>query len=242
MKCTCRRHRCVLCTTRHNTEGRCRSTTTTTYPDPKTAADASMYPNVGSDQDVSAQTVTQALVDRAESRLSNGRLTRVSSCYPPNRIIDVDLGSPSRNPRDMVRSAQPVRTAIIDHVPTSSRRRGGFDALTRTSVPIPHLFDEMTDDRKFTRVDISHWENQVKKVVPRRPVFVVTSDSGPANLYDWDINDDFVTDTKCHFYHSKKYQRDRDFVINPEWVSESVSLKSGPKAYRTCPIRYGWCS
>ncbi|XP_067667766.1 uncharacterized protein, partial [Haliotis asinina] len=209
---------------------------------PRAAADASMYPNVGSEEDVSAETITQALVDRAESRLSNGRRTRASSCYPPNRIIDVDLGSPSCNRRDMVKSAQPARIAVTDHLPNSSGRPGGFDALTRTSVPVPHLFDEMTDEREFSRVDISQWENQVKKVVPRRPVFALTYDSGPANLYGWDINDDFITDSKCHFYHSKKHQRDRNFVINPEWVSESVSLKSGPKAYRTCPIRYGWCS
>ncbi|XP_071084748.1 uncharacterized protein [Haliotis cracherodii] len=209
---------------------------------PRTAANASMYPNVGSELDASAKIDTQTLVEQAESRLSNGRRSRVSSCDPSNRIIDVDLGSPTRYPRGLVRSAQAVRTSIVDHVPSSSRRRGGFDALTRVSVPVPHLFDERTDDRKFSRVDISQWEDQVTKVVPRRPVFAVTSDSGPANLYDWEINDDFITDTKCHFYHSHKYQRDRNFVIHPEWVSESVSLKGGPKAYRTCPIRYGWCS
>lgn len=79
------------------------------------------------------------------------------------------------------------------------------------------------------------------RVVPGRPSYAIKSDwqAPPA---EWDDRDQYIYGAKSIFYKNLKYVPNKDFKINPEWLSEHMSVSTMSKAYRTCALRYGWCA
>ncbi|XP_033750615.1 uncharacterized protein LOC117334884 isoform X2 [Pecten maximus] len=114
-----------------------------------------------------------------------------------------------------------------------------FNALNRTFDPIPQ-FIESDKKRNYATRSMDFWEKQVKKVVPERINLAISNDyqAPPAT---WDDRDPYIFSSKSCFYDNKKYVAHRDFNINPEWVSEGMHVSEYSPAYRTCPLRYGWC-
>ena len=79
------------------------------------------------------------------------------------------------------------------------------------------------------------------RVVPGRPSYAIKSDwqAPPA---EWDDRDQFIYGPKSLFYKNLKYVEKQDFTINPEWLSEHMTVSTMSTAYRTCALRYGWCA
>lgn len=79
------------------------------------------------------------------------------------------------------------------------------------------------------------------RVVPQRPAFAISSDwvAPPA---DWDDRDHYVYSPRSMFYTNTKYVLHKDFIVSPEWISEKMKVSEFSPVYRTCALRYGWCS
>lgn len=79
------------------------------------------------------------------------------------------------------------------------------------------------------------------RVVPTRPAIAINSDwkAPPA---EWDDRDQYIYGAKPMFYKNLKYAEHKDFVVNPEWLSEFMTVSTYSQAYRTCALRYGWCA
>lgn len=79
------------------------------------------------------------------------------------------------------------------------------------------------------------------RVVPQRPAFALSSDwvAPPA---DWDDRDHYIYSPRGMFYTNTKYVLHKDFTVNPEWISEKMTVSEFSPVYRTCALRYGWCS
>ncbi|XP_021349624.1 uncharacterized protein LOC110447950 isoform X2 [Mizuhopecten yessoensis] len=134
----------------------------------------------------------------------------------------------------------PLRSPARRRKPFESKvKLPTFRALNRTFDPIPQ-FIEPNKKRNYATKSMDFWEKQVTKVVPDRMKFAISNDyQAPPAV--WDDRDPYTFSSKSCFYDNKKYVPHRDFKINPEWISESMHVSDYSPAYRTCPLRYGWC-
>ncbi|XP_061172290.1 uncharacterized protein LOC133181732 [Saccostrea echinata] len=173
-------------------------------------------------------------------------LTR-SKTLPPlsfKKDLADKIGANSEGPRPSLRTNRPVTPnfpCIIKRVNKSPIK---IDALLRNSEPIPHFIDRASNQvpKKQSRAkSIQGWQNEIKKVVPQRPAFAISSDwvAPPA---DWDDRDPYISSPRSMFYTNTKYVLHKDFIVSPEWISEQMKVSEFSPAYRTCALRYGWCS
>ncbi|XP_041362044.1 uncharacterized protein LOC121378003 isoform X2 [Gigantopelta aegis] len=159
------------------------------------------------------------------------------SCKPKRSVAR----SFTERTRDAIRPVTvdiPYHTAITQP-PAKRNHTPKFDALTRTMVPLPHLYDRSVTTC-HPKTDISSWWHQVKKDVPRRPKFAVSALDKSVKLPYFIIDDTFVTNVSGVFRRTDSSGFDKEYSVNPEWASERLHLH-GHRAYRTCGIRYGWC-
>uniref|UniRef100_K1QK59 Uncharacterized protein n=1 Tax=Magallana gigas TaxID=29159 RepID=K1QK59_MAGGI len=101
-----------------------------------------------------------------------------------------------------------------------------IDALLRKSEPIPHFIDRRSKEpsnKTYRAKSIQGWKNEIKKVVPQRPAFALSSDwvAPPA---DWDDRDHYIYSPRGMFYTNTKYVLHKDFTVNPEWISEKMTV------------------
>ncbi|KAH3812816.1 uncharacterized protein LOC127836645 isoform X1 [Dreissena polymorpha] len=165
-----------------------------------------------------------------------------SITLPPLERSRTDLGSlltANRRPK----SPTPNHTMINKRDP-NLLRTPDFRALLTTSAPIPNLLDPppRTAERKTPPwKPLKLWRNEVTKEVPSRPPIALRSDwkAPPA---EWDDRDQYIYGAKPVFYTNLKYANSKDFTINPEWLSEFMTVSTYSNAYRTCALRYGWCA
>ncbi|KAL4227432.1 hypothetical protein ACF0H5_012876 [Mactra antiquata] len=165
-----------------------------------------------------------------------------SLTLPPLQRSVTDLGT-LRTMYKRPKSPTPNFTMINRRDPELEKRKDIVALLTK-SHPIPNLLDKpikKSDEKKSPRKDLTMWKNEVKKVVPARPPIALHSDwkAPPA---EWDDRDQYIYGAKPIFYKNLKYTEHKDFVVNPEWLSEFMTVSTYSQAYRTCALRYGWCA
>lgn len=168
--------------------------------------------------------------------------TARSLTLPPLQRTVTDLGGlriMNRKPK----SPTPNYTMINRRDP-DLLKTPNISALITTSKPIPSLLDKPKKEEQVeetTRKNIRIWKDEVKKVVPSRPAIAIHSDwqAPPA---EWDDRDQYIYGPKAIFYKNLKYTEHKDFIINPEWLSEFMTVSTYSQAYRTCALRYGWCA
>ncbi|XP_052784076.1 uncharacterized protein LOC128219931 isoform X2 [Mya arenaria] len=170
-------------------------------------------------------------------------VTSGSVTLPPLRRSYTDIGS-LRTINKRPKSPTPNYTMINKRDP-SRLQTPAVKALVTTSRPIPHLFDRKasTPERKDGPPNKTKqmWKNEITKVVPARPPIAIHSDwkAPPA---DWDDRDQYIYGAHPMFYKNLKYPMHKDFTVNPEWLSEYMTVSTYSQAYRTCALRYGWCA
>lgn len=164
-----------------------------------------------------------------------------SITLPPLQRSITDLGGlmiMNKRPK----SPTPNYTMINRRDP-SLLKTPNISALITVSKPIPSLLDKPNKREKEEehKKDVRIWKDEVKKVVPPRPAIAIHSDwkAPPA---EWDDRDQYIYGPKPIFYKNIKYTEHKDFVVNPEWLSEFMTVSTYSQAYRTCALRYGWCA
>lgn len=170
---------------------------------------------------------------------ANVPTSRTLTLLPPLRRshTEIDLGTMHQQPR----SPTPNHTMINERVPKSSVSLPGIKALVATSKPIPNLLDRPSEEKEFPKKDPNLWKDEVTKIVPKRPAIAIQSnwEAPPA---DWDDRNQYIFCAKPIFYKNIKYTTGKSFVVNPEWLSEFMTVSTYSRAYRTCALRYGWCA
>ncbi|XP_022318359.2 uncharacterized protein LOC111121381 isoform X1 [Crassostrea virginica] len=173
---------------------------------------------------------------------------RRSKTLPPltcKKELTGKIGANVEGSRPSLRTNRPVTPeypCVIKRVNKGTPVK--IDALLRSSEPIPHFIDRAskeTPKQKYIAKSIQTWKNEIKKVVPQRPAFAISSDwvAPPA---DWDDRDHYVYSPRSMFYTNTKYVLHKDFIVSPEWISEKMKVSEFSPVYRTCALRYGWCS
>ncbi|KAL5005265.1 hypothetical protein ScPMuIL_018721 [Solemya velum] len=132
--------------------------------------------------------------------------------------------------------------AIVRRQDTKSRRKKKieFDALNRTCVPIPQLFDNLLTTRDYGKKNMQDWYTEVYKKPAERPPFAISLD-WQAPVPERDTRQHYIYSNGSMFYKNQRHRQARNFTIDPEWESERTSVSIYSPAYRTWPIRYGWC-
>ncbi|KAK3097221.1 hypothetical protein FSP39_007640 [Pinctada imbricata] len=175
----------------------------------------------------------------------NGDLTlyRSRTLPPLSKSHDYELPVPpqGRYRSGILRKRQDTPSfSIIERQPKSPMT---IKALLQVSEPIPKFIESGVHKKPEKTVvkSLQGWKNEVRKVVPSRPAFAISSDwvAPPA---DWDDRDHYIYSPRCIFYKNIKHYQHKDFTVNPEWVSEKMTVSTFSPAYRTCALRYGWCS
>lgn len=172
---------------------------------------------------------------------------RRSKTLPPlssKKDVTGKIGANSDGPGSSFRKSRagsPEYPSIIQRVNRSPIK---IDALLRSSEPIPHFIDRKSKEpstKQYRAKSLQGWKNEIKKVVPQRPAFALSSDwvAPPA---DWDDKDHYIYSPRSMFYTNTKYVIHKDFIVNPEWTSEKMTVSEFSPVYRTCALRYGWCS
>ncbi|XP_069136939.1 uncharacterized protein [Argopecten irradians] len=191
----------------------------------------------------------RALSGLAQVRKNNSDLVQQQVDHRPAlhrsvtlpQLVQSSAPSPRFTKREKPSDFQhPLRSAARRRRPFEPKvQLPKFNALNRTFDPIPK-FIESDVKRSYATRSMDFWEKQVKKVVPDRINLAISNDyQAPPAV--WDDRDPYIFSSKSCFYDNKKYVAHRDFNINPEWVSEGMHVSDYSPAYRTCPLRYGWC-
>ncbi|XP_048732888.1 uncharacterized protein LOC125649400 isoform X2 [Ostrea edulis] len=178
---------------------------------------------------------------------SVGLTLRRSKTLPPltpRKEITDKIGANSDGSRPSLRNSRPKTPdypCVIKRVNKSPLK---IDALLRSSEPIPHFIDGASKEmprKQYKAKSIQGWKNEIKKVVPQRPAFAISSNwvAPPAA---WDDRDHYIYSPRSMFYTNTKYVLNKDFIVNSEWISEKMKVSDISPAYRTCALRYGWCS
>ncbi|XP_060553131.1 uncharacterized protein LOC132714299 isoform X2 [Ruditapes philippinarum] len=178
---------------------------------------------------------------RHQQRKSVDDSAMKSVTLPPLQRSVTDLGG-LRTMYKKPKSPTPNFTMINRRDP-NLMKTPNVNSLITISKPIPNLLDRPKKENKeeAPKRNLSIWKNEVKKVVPSRPAIAINSDwkAPPA---DWDDRDQYIYGPKPIFYKNNKYPEHKDFVVNPEWLSEFMTVSTYSQAYRTCALRYGWCA
>ncbi|XP_060076470.1 uncharacterized protein LOC132556100 [Ylistrum balloti] len=182
-------------------------------------------------------------VRKENSDLTQHKLTETRPKLQRSLTLPQLVSSPApslRRKEPPTEFQHPLRSPARRRRPFESRiKLPTFKALNRTFDPIPQ-FIESDKRRNYATRSMDFWERQVKKVVPDRIDLAISNDyQAPPAI--WDDRDPYIFSSKSCFYDNKKYVPHRDFSINPEWTSESMHVSEFSPAYRTCPLRYGWC-
>ncbi|XP_045215493.2 uncharacterized protein LOC123565769 isoform X2 [Mercenaria mercenaria] len=192
------------------------------------------------DRDIGDIGWTNKPTGRHQQRKSIDDSATKSVTLPPLQRSVTDLGS-LRTMYRRPKSPTPNFTMINRRDP-SLMKTPDVNSLITMSKPIPNLLDKpKKDDEETPRKNLNIWKNEVKKVVPARPAIAIHSDwkAPPA---EWDDRDQYIYGPKPIFYKNIKYTEHKDFVVNPEWLSEFMTVSTYSQAYRTCALRYGWCA
>ncbi|XP_059142557.1 uncharacterized protein LOC131930159 [Physella acuta] len=124
-----------------------------------------------------------------------------------------------------MRSNIKAKTWNPDINETEDMRRADGSLKTPKSVTLfclPRVYEESRKLPSYPTRDVGEWNNEIKKVVPKRPelsqpVYVMTRPMiVPAEL-------EIVKHPAGFFHLSCRSRRPREYVVNTEWHSESLS-------------------
>ncbi|XP_064620609.1 uncharacterized protein LOC135483566 [Lineus longissimus] len=155
--------------------------------------------------------------------LTHGRDTKPNSKQRSNScgVMERRLRQPPSQVRDRERELTSAKyyTAVTRRNPKPPKSPE-YDALTRSFVPMPNLFDDDIE-RNYTRKSIDNWVNEVAKPVsPPVKVTVPYPCDTPEPTLKRKPNP--LQFKKCMYYNANPPIPKRNYYINPEWISENL--------------------
>ncbi|XP_076465641.1 uncharacterized protein LOC143297273 [Babylonia areolata] len=199
---------------------------------------------------ISSSPAQSADTDRASARrwnkdgekptfpaITSSQSTKIDTHRPPRKAT---VTSPKQSPKNLEKEAMATNHARNDvksplaHWSVMAGRGFGtrspsFRALTQLcDRPLPQLMEDLTRSYtvqpSFPR-DLQAWQNEIVKVVPIRPGFVMPlgqqndgcSKPHQSHRYPYQV---LSLHPASHFYRSWSKLTDKEYVIHPEWSSE----------------------
>ncbi|XP_064610065.1 uncharacterized protein LOC135474013 isoform X2 [Liolophura sinensis] len=102
-----------------------------------------------------------------------------------------------------------------------------YDALTRTFVRLPKLHGQRPPSSTYQRRNIREWQNEVTKVVPKRPTYSLKAHIVSKERAQTVPARPVVTSSTLFHCVNRHKTKGKDYVIYPDWVSEGLPRCQG---------------
>ncbi|RUS80620.1 hypothetical protein EGW08_011630, partial [Elysia chlorotica] len=173
-----------------------------------------------------------SLTDRGDYR-NGGRTTGGVSGYRRTRG-DLSARGVESAPCRLRRSVRdediPYHTMITKPPDRRSKTCVGFNALNqKLNCGLPNVYDTGHRPPGYTKLDIREWQNEIKKIVPKRPTLFLSA-STPLRPLSTLIppEPERPRDTSVMFRptRNRTYGKHIEYMVDPEWFSEKITPES----------------